>query len=144
MLRRLQKDPVKYAIDLAIASLFWNAAMTVFVILMWNSYGEISKTSHIAVGLTAIEIFLIVVAFSGFWMLRGIVANTAIDVSGEVAKETAKQRFDQMQPEIRRLVEQLVNDELQERTAPGEQSQQATTQGYDIAKAMAEDDSDEQ
>lgn len=144
MLRRLQKDPVKYAIDLAAVSLIWNAVMTFFVILMWNSYGEISKTNNIAVGLTAIEIFLIVAAFSGFWMLRNTVANAAIDVSGEVTKEIAEQRFDQMQPEIRRLVQQLVNDELQERTAPSEQSQQAMTQGYDIARAMAEDDSNEE
>ncbi|GLO69561.1 hypothetical protein MACH17_10780 [Phaeobacter inhibens] len=144
MLRRFRRDPLKYALDLASLSIFANITLGFFVVLTWNSYGNIPEDNYISVGLTTIEIFLIVVAFSGFWMLRGVVQDVACEVAETAAKQSAKDAFDNYTPEIRRLVGALVAEELRERVAtksaaPGPDSDDSVDDdGYDIARAMGD------
>ncbi|MEP5167456.1 MAG: hypothetical protein ABJQ23_06840 [Shimia thalassica] len=137
MLRRFRKDPLKYALDLASLSILINIVLGFFVILTWNSYGRIPDDNHISVGLTTIEIFLIVVAFSGFWMLRSLVVEAAV----QVTEEAVENEFDEYKPELRRTVGNLVKAELAElkigtqaNSCSGEQ-----TDGYDIASAMGDE-----
>ncbi|WP_226549156.1 hypothetical protein [Celeribacter naphthalenivorans] len=139
MLRRFQKDPLKYALDLASFSILWNVILTFAVVLTWNSYGNIPDDNHISVGLTTIEIFLVVVALSGFWMLRTIVAETAYEQASIAAYEAVKE----MDPQIRRQVEQLVKEELEEQKRNNNiVSQKNGEAGYDLAKAMSEDETE--
>ena len=136
MLRKFQKDPLRYAVELASLSIICNIILLFAVILTWNSYGNIPDDNHISVALTAIEIFLIIVAFAGFWMLRPVVENAACQVSEEVARAETVEQFDLMKPEIRRLAQALVKEEMEEiRNSKHFDSDD----NYAIAQAMAEE-----
>ncbi len=135
MLRRYRKDPLKYALDLASLSIIANIVLGFFVVLTWNTYGKVSENNHIAIGLTTIEIFLIVVAFSGFWMLRSLVVEAAV----AVAKEAVAEEFNEHKPELRRSVARLVSEEIEELrlNGYGKDTSFSSGEGYDIASAMA-------
>lgn len=138
MYRRFQKDPLKYALELATFSIICNFVLLFFVVLTWNSYGKISEDNHISVGLTTIEIFLIVVALCGFWMLRPVVTDAACKISEEVAREVAREKVDLMRPEIKREIAKFVQAELAE-LYNSRHENASSSEGYDIARAMAEE-----
>ena len=138
MLRRFRSDPLKYALDLASYSFLLNVVLLIVVGLMWNTYGDISEINAISVGLTTIEIFLVIVALGGFWILRGNVQTLAFEVSQQAAEEATKSFFEEFKPELRRRVEELVAAELEERmtAAPWDEDLDFSDLSYDIARAM--------
>lgn len=80
-----------------------------------------------SVGLTFIEVFLIVVALAGFWILRGVVERAACEVADEAAREEVRENL----PKVRRDVLAWVQSELEN---AGQQS--GTVGSSDIARAM--------
>lgn len=134
MPRKFREDPLKYALHLASLSFIANIVLLLVVGLMWNSYGNIGNIDAAGVALTTIEIFLVIVALGGFWILRGHVRTLAFDASQEAAEDA----FTEYKPFLRRQVEELVRAELEER--PNVAAKRAKLDfeesSYDIAKAM--------
>ncbi len=76
----MQPDETRstYATTLAAASIALNVVVLGLCFLVFNLSGKpIEDTNALAVSITTIEIFLVVVALGGFWMLRNNVINTA-------------------------------------------------------------------
>lgn len=81
---------VTYALSLSVASVVLNF-LTLFVILLrWNTSGVPANWNSVAVSITALEVFLVVTALSGFWLFRGIVKDRAAEVASEVSREIAE------------------------------------------------------
>lgn len=134
MPRKFRQDPLKYALHLASLSFVANIVLLLVVGLMWNSYGNIGNIDAAGVALTTIEIFLVIVALGGFWILRGHVQSIAFAASQEAAEDA----FTEYKPYLRRQVEELVRAELEERpnVAANRANLDFKESSYDIAKAM--------
>lgn len=72
------RDQVSLALTLASASLAVNLVVFATILLLFNLSGlPVSNMDTLTISVTTIEVFLVVVAFGGFWLLRGTVSHQA-------------------------------------------------------------------
>jgi hypothetical protein len=90
-MNNLENKQIKYALSLATASVVLNF-LTLFVILLWwNTSGSPRDWNSVAVSLSGLQIFLIIVALGGFWIFRGIVREQAEETARSLAKPVARE-----------------------------------------------------
>ncbi|WP_420863583.1 hypothetical protein [Algirhabdus cladophorae] len=80
------------------------------ILLLWNVSGSVSKTDTLAVSLTVLEIFLAVIAVSGFFLIRGAAMGKAEEEASSVAERVAKLEVQDITPTIvRRAVAEYMS-----------------------------------
>lgn len=86
----MQTDATRttYALGLAAASVVCNFVVLGLCFLIFNLSGKPTEdTNALAVSITTIEIFLVIVALGGFWMLRTSVLATARSETRQYLKD---------------------------------------------------------
>lgn len=81
------------AVRLGIVNLFLLA-------LLWNVSGETADTDSLSVSLTVLEIFLAVIAVSGFFLIRGAAIGRAEEEASMVAEKVTKREVAEIAPPI--------------------------------------------
>lgn len=69
-------------------------------ILLWNISGKIPDADSLAISLTVLEIFLAVIAVSGFFLIRSAAMTRAEEEASSVAEVTAKREVAEIAPPI--------------------------------------------
>jgi type VI protein secretion system component VasK len=85
--------------------------------LLWNVSGQIKNTDSLSVSLTILEIFLAVIAVSGFFLIRSAAMGKAEEEATEVADRVTKKEVAAIAPPlVRRAVEDYLSH-LSEKSA---------------------------
>lgn len=117
-----------YARTLAAASIVLNFVMLSLCFLVFNVSGYPKEdTNALAVSITTIEIFLVIVALGGFWMLRQSVIATAQTQTQEYLNEqqsTLMSRMEEAARETADTTARRVLEELQDDTPKPETDKQ--------------------
>jgi hypothetical protein len=66
-----------YCLTICTLSVVLNILVFGTILLFWNSPPRSANTDALAISITTIEVFLVVVALGGFWLLRRDVINTS-------------------------------------------------------------------
>lgn len=97
---------VVYAISIAGVSLVSNLVILTVVLLVFNHSGFPNEdTNALAVSVTTIEIFLVIVALGGFWMLRQTVDDRAKRETQAMLKHLGPTLISAAEDEARRTAE---------------------------------------
>lgn len=67
----------------------WMLLLTLAMVFLWNSSGE-KDLDALSVSLTILEIFLVIFAVSGFWLVRANARETARDEARDEALREAR------------------------------------------------------
>ena len=70
------------------------------ILLLWNISGGITNLDSLSVSITILEIFLAVVAVSGFFLVRGAAMGKAEEEAAIVAEKVAKREIGEIAPPI--------------------------------------------
>ncbi len=87
-----------------------------FIFLIWNSTHTAQNFDALTISITALEIFLIVTAFGGFWLLRGVVEKKAEETTKEYLESCIEEHMKNYMKEngapiIRREVTEFLQKE---------------------------------
>ncbi|MDC0739341.1 hypothetical protein N6L24_13720 [Cognatishimia sp. SS12] len=75
------------------------------IALLWNVSGQLPKMDSLSISLTVLEIFLAVIAVSGFFLIRSAAMSRAEEEAARVAEGVAKREIaDVAPPLVRRTV----------------------------------------
>ncbi len=111
-------SPVRMALMLFYASSLLNLILAFGVMLSWNASGGESDYDAIAVGVTALEILLAIVAGGGYWLVRGAaIRSSERETRAELARTLPGQLETQLTNRLNHLLPSLVKAEL-ERIVP--------------------------
>ncbi|NRB01696.1 MAG: hypothetical protein HRU30_00375 [Rhodobacteraceae bacterium] len=116
------------AVGLGITNLF-------LILLLWNISGKTTEIENLAVSLTVLEIFLAVIAVSGFFLVRGAAMTRAEEEASKVAERVAKLEVaDIAQPIVRRTVADYMSlleqkDAIEDSTSSTQDVMQALDKG---------------
>lgn len=70
------------------------------IVLLWNVSGKMSDTDSLSISLTVLEIFLVVVAVSGFFLIRSAAMGRAEEEASSVAEKVTKKEVAVIAPPI--------------------------------------------
>jgi len=78
--------------------------------LLWNVSGKLSEIESLSVSLTVLEIFLAVIAVSGFFLIRNAAMSRAEAEAAIVAEKVAKREMAELAPPIvNRAVQEYIS-----------------------------------
>lgn len=119
---------IDFALNLAAASIVFNFLVLAVCLFVFNHSGMPKEdTNALAVSITTIEIFLVIVALGGFWMLRQSVIATARTQTQEYLKEQQGALMSRMEEAARETADataRRVLEELQDDTPKPETDKQ--------------------
>lgn len=88
----------------AVSTLLCFACLMLF--LMFNGSTQKVNFDALTISVTVLEIFLVISAFAGFWMLKSVVKEKADDAARECANKYFEENFE---PMVRRSVENYLS-----------------------------------
>lgn len=104
------------------------------VLILALTVGGDDSPGSLSISLMILEIFLIVVALSGFWMLRNVVKERAEEVAKEVAESAARET-------ARETAEPAAMRAAEEYLEAFRQSEKGSGDPQAVANALDDDDS---
>lgn len=116
MIRRNKDNPLSVALDYSSVALICSllALMVSILSFYFGDIVEEDDISAVSVSLSALQVFLVVVAFSGFWMLRGIVREQADIVTEKLVSEQMKVISSEIDAKVGRIAMRAVNQYLKD------------------------------
>lgn len=127
-----QKTDLEKSLDywktMTAVSIVLNLVVLFTVVFNFNRLGHISNYDTLALSITTIEIFLVIVGFGGIWILSGVVEKTTQKAAQNVMED------------CRNTAEEAARD-VAERIAISEQNSVKQLKDLLIAKGLLDNDS---
>jgi len=109
---------IDFALNLAAASIVVNFLVLAVCLFVFNHSGMPKEdTNALAVSVTTIEIFLVIVALGGYWMLRTDVTGTARATTHQYLQQQQVALISAAETEARKTAEATTRRVMEERDA---------------------------